>query len=161
MTKYEVLTVVLVLTSMFTYHWYNGAFYRPILVVSDEDAFLLHEVYHLTRKYVETNNRHPETLGNLLLIASPQDGANLKKCLESNKNLCQINFYPELIQQGYPAPAVIIATEPDPNDTNRLRVLFYDGRVESLEKNDVTGRLEFLSRKQDPNHHQITNREAG
>lgn len=107
-------------------------------------------LYHYMRFIISRENtqklinRHPETLDNLLLVASPQDGANLKKCLELNENPCQINFYPELIQRGYPAPAIIIATEPDPNDTNRLHVLFYDGRVESLEKNNVTRRLEFL-----------------
>lgn len=144
MTKYEVFIVVLVLASTFTYHWYNGAFYHPILVVPDEDSVLLQEVYGLTRKYLKINNRAPESLADLLLEASPQEGTNLKKCLEPDKRLCKINFYPELINLEHGHAGLIIATEPDPDDTNRIHVLFYDGRVESLEKNYFKSTIEFL-----------------
>lgn len=82
-----------------------------------------------------------------MLVASPQEGTNLKKYLESDKRSCKIKFYPEHIHLEHGHAGMIFATEPDPNYTNRLHVLFDGGRVESLKKNDINEMLESLSGK--------------
>lgn len=142
-----ILVGFLLMISLFTYHWYYGNFKyakNADRSIAEEEAELLHEVYFRTRLYVELNQSIPNTLEDLLFVATPHGKNNLQKCLDSKKRPCQINFYPEHIQLGYPDPGIIIATEPDPNNINNIRVLFYDGRIESLEKNEVIQRIQLF-----------------
>lgn len=142
------LAGLLTIASLFTYHWCQGNFKytkNADRTIPDEETVLLREVYFRTRSYVELNQSIPDTLADLLSVAAPDGTNHLEQCSSSIKRSCQVKYYPEYVQFGDPDPAIILATEPDSNNTNKLRVLFYDGRVESLEKDEVTQRIRVLN----------------
>ena len=137
----------LIMISLFAYHWFNDNFKyakNADRTIAKAEAELLHEVYLRTRMYTEHNQGIPDSLEDLLFVTAPHGMNYLQKYLGLKNRPYQIIFYPEHIQSGYPEPGIIIATEPDPNNLNNIRVLFYDGRVESHEKNEVNQRIQLF-----------------
>lgn len=133
--------IIILLCKLFNYPPFSK---YDLIVVNDKDATFLHELFRRSKKIEQITGRFPQNLEELTNLEYSTNDDDFKKSLKYKEANDQLRFYSQHSVIDKPDSIRILATDEDANDLNKLKVLYFDGRVERHDRSMVELLLNIL-----------------